>query len=106
MFSSNQSESLMKKNLQHKSINNIDNDNCRKRSFDNKNIRLTPAQISVIFGLLTDALSVDSVLIDKEQTVEIVLSGSLKRKTELDNVLDIIGNMPFDEVLKAMLRRL
>ncbi len=106
MFSSNQSESLMKKILQQGNLNNMCNDHLNKEKHFNKNIGFTPAQISVIFGLLTGALSVNSVLVDRNQAVEIVLTGSLKRKTELDNILDVIGSMPFDEVLKAMMGRL
>lgn len=106
MFSSNQSESLIKKILKQGDTDNTYSDSPDKRCHDNRKIRLTPAEISVIFGLLTGALSVDSILIDRDQAIEIVLTGSLKRKTELDNILDIIGSMPFDDVLKAMLGRL
>lgn len=67
---------------------------------------LTPSQALVIGGILGGVLSVESVLVDKSQTVEIVLSGSLKQKTKLEKMLDQIGSMPFDEVVKAMLERL
>jgi hypothetical protein len=45
-------------------------------------------------------------LVDRDQIVQIVLEGSLKKKTELEKMLDEIGSMPFDEVVKAMLERL
>lgn len=69
---------------------------------------LTPAKILVIAGLLSGALEVYSVLVDKTQTVEIVVSGSLKikEKTALEKMLDQIGGMPFDQVMKAVLGRL
>lgn len=67
---------------------------------------LTPSSALVIGGLLTGVLEVDSVLVDKNQTVQIVLSGSLKQKTQLEKMLDQIGSMPFDDVVKAMLGRL
>ncbi|MDP4183163.1 MAG: hypothetical protein Q8942_19000 [Bacillota bacterium] len=69
-------------------------------------VGITPSQALIIVGLLGGALSVDSVLVDKDQTVQIVLTGSLKQKTELEKMLDQIGNMPFDEVVKTMLGRL
>lgn len=69
-------------------------------------IALTPSQLIVIAGILGGVLAVDSVLVDRDQIVQIVLEGSLKRKTELDKMLDKMGSMPFDDVLKAMLERL
>lgn len=67
---------------------------------------ITPSQLIVIGGLLGGALEVTSVLVDKDQTVEILLTGSLKKRTDLEKMLDKIGSMPFDEVVKAMLGRL
>lgn len=69
-------------------------------------ITLTATQLIVIAGILGGVLAVDSVLVDRDQIVQIVLEGSLKRKTELDKMLDKMGSMPFDDVLKAMLERL
>lgn len=69
-------------------------------------ISITPSQALVIGGILGGVLEVTSVLVGRDQTVEILLSGSLKQKTELEKMLDQIGNMPFDEVVKAMLGRL
>lgn len=67
---------------------------------------LTPSKALVIGGLLGGVLDVDSILVDKDQTVQIVLVGSLKQKSELEKMLDQIGSMPFDEVVKAMMERL
>ncbi|MDP4092070.1 MAG: hypothetical protein Q8920_01765 [Bacillota bacterium] len=67
---------------------------------------ITPAQALVIAGLLGGVFEVTSVLIDKNQVVEILLSGSLKKKTTLDKMLDQIGNMRFDDVLRAIVDRL
>lgn len=66
---------------------------------------LGPDQILVIAGLLANVLEVESILFNKNQTIEIVLTGSLKRKTELDTMLDNIGSMSFDEVISAILSR-
>lgn len=66
---------------------------------------ITPDRILVIAGLLTGTLEVQEVSVDRDQVVQISLAGSLKRKTKLDKMLDEIGQMPFDEVLKAVLKR-
>lgn len=69
-------------------------------------ISISPSQLLVISGLLSGILSVRSVLVDREQNIEIFLDGSLKQKTELDKTLDTIGELSFDEVLRAMLKRI
>lgn len=68
--------------------------------------QLTPSKILVIAGLLGDVFTVDSVLVDRDQNVEIVLIGSLKQKTQLEKVMDQVGKLPFDEVLKSIIGRL
>ncbi len=67
---------------------------------------MDPSQALIITALLAGVLEVTSVLINRDQTVEIVLTGSYKQKSELDILLDKIGSKPFDEVIKAMLERL
>lgn len=67
---------------------------------------IDPAQAIIIGAMLTGVLEVTSVLVDRDQTVEVVLTGSLKKKTELEKLLDQIGSKPFDEVIKALLGRL
>ena len=69
-------------------------------------ISINPSQALVIAGILAGVLDVDSVLVDKEQTVQILLSGSLKQKTQLEKMMDQIGTMPFDDVIKALIERL
>ncbi|MGD8400081.1 MAG: hypothetical protein PVH64_03975 [Bacillota bacterium] len=64
--------------------------------------RLDPTQILVIGGLLSGALVVRSVWVNNDQTVQFILTGNLKRKTQLDKMMEIIGQLPFDEVVKAM----
>lgn len=70
------------------------------------NIAINPTQALVIAGILGGVLDVQSILFDKDQIVQILLEGSLKQKTELDKMLEQIGTMPFDEVMKALLGRL
>ncbi|MDD4335123.1 MAG: hypothetical protein PHY77_05910 [Desulfotomaculaceae bacterium] len=66
----------------------------------------SPQKALVILGLLVGSLEVKSILIGRDQIINILLEGSLKRKTKLDNCLDEIGSMPFDEVLRAVLGRI
>lgn len=66
-------------------------------------INLTPSQLLIIAGFLTGTLEVNSVLISKDQIIEIVLTGTLKKKTQLDKVMEQIGKMPFDRVVKAII---
>ena len=71
-----------------------------------KNISvLQPQKLLVILGLLAGVLEVDSILVDRDQVVQILLEGSLRRKTKLDKMLDEIGEMPFDDVLRAIINR-
>lgn len=67
-----------------------------------KNYNLSTQQIAVITALLLNVLEVESVLIDNEQTVEIVLSGSLKRKTKMDKMLDEMSDMPVKDLWDAL----
>lgn len=83
-----------------------DENNQKDRSIKKRLANLTAAQIMVIAGIFTDVLSVQSLSIDRDQQVQIILGGSLKRKTELEKTLDEIGQKPFDEVLKALLGRI
>lgn len=69
-------------------------------------IPITASEILVVLGLLGGVLEVSSVLVDKNQIIEFVLTGSLKRPTRLDKMMDEIGKMPFDDVLKAVFDRL
>lgn len=73
---------------------------------ESKGIPLSPQIILVVLGLLGGVLEVTSVLVDKDQLVQFVLSGTLKRPTRLDKMLNEIGSMPFDDVLRAIMNRL
>lgn len=65
--------------------------------------KLSPQQIAVIAGLLVNALTVDSVLIDKNKRLQIVLGGTLRRKTRLDRLLQEIGGMNVADVIDSIL---
>ena len=82
------------------------NKTCRNKICSNSN--LTPAQILVIVALLAGVLEVNSVTIDKDQRLDIVLTGSLKRpkaKTQMEELMAQIGGLPFDQVMKSLLGR-
>lgn len=66
---------------------------------------ITPTQALVIAGILGGTLEVASVLVDTRQVVQILLTGSLKRKTTLDKMMEQMGNMKFDDVMQALLNR-
>ncbi|MCF8010928.1 MAG: hypothetical protein K9L17_10405 [Clostridiales bacterium] len=77
----------------------MDNMECN----DKQKSKLTTSEILVIAGLLGNVLSVDSILVDRDQLIQIVLSGSLKRKTELDKILEKMEDMPFEDVMKGII---
>ena len=112
MFSPEQMNSLLKEVMRRMSGQGEENNTKQSgtssnvNNCDGKQVALTPAKLLVITGLLGGVFEVNSVLVDKNQLVEIVLGGSLKQKTQLEKMLDQIGGMPFDEVVKAFLDRL
>ena len=67
---------------------------------------LTPSKTLVIAGLIGNVFTVDSVLVGRDQQVEIILSGTLKQNTQLEKIMDQVGKMSFDDVLKSILGRL
>lgn len=77
----------------------------RSRTPAARTSKLTPQQVAVIAGLLTNSLTVDSVLIDKDQRLQIVLGGSLRRATRLDQLIDELSNMNVADVLESVLKR-
>jgi hypothetical protein len=81
--------------------NNGNNDGQGKNK--NNCPKLDPGQLLIIAGLLSGALSVRSVLVNSDQVVEFVLTGTLKRKTNLEKVMKQVGQMPFDQVIRAIM---
>jgi hypothetical protein len=68
--------------------------------------KLSPQQIAVILALLSNSLFVQSLLVDKDQTVQIVLEGSLKRKSRMDMLLDELSKMSMGELMDSLKGRL
>ncbi len=116
MFSSNELDALMARiisqlGLGAGDIHKILSANGSAESSGNRGNQKTisnfsPQKVLVILGMLAGVLEVKSILVDRDQVVNILLEGSLKRKTPLDNCLDTIGAMPFDDVLRAVMGRL
>ncbi|SES95074.1 hypothetical protein SAMN05660297_00978 [Natronincola peptidivorans] len=105
MFSSDQLDSLAKAVMNKLEIDKkAVRHNCEG---ENEKITLTPSQTLVILALLAGTLEVSSVVIDRNQNVDIVLAGTLKKEeeSEMDKVLSQIGHVPFDEVMKALLKK-
>jgi hypothetical protein len=66
---------------------------------------LTPQQLAVVVGLLTNSLQVDSVLLDRNLRIEIVLEGSIRKQTRADRIARELGEMSVAELLEAFLRK-
>lgn len=64
---------------------------------------LHPSSLLVIAGLITGVLNVESVLVNRNQVVQIVIAGELKRKTQLEKVMECIGKLPFEDIIKAII---
>lgn len=50
---------------------------------------LSPQQIAVALGILSNALTIDSVLLDRNQIVQVVVSGSLAELKDFLGELDL-----------------
>lgn len=115
MFSSNELDTLMARLISQMGLGAADINkilsakgtagNSGNQGNQNTIPHFSPHKVLVILGLLGGVLEVKSITIDRDQVVDILLEGSLKRKTPLDNCLDTIGAMPFDDVLRAVLGR-
>jgi hypothetical protein len=64
---------------------------------------LDPTQLLAVAGILSGGLVVRSVWVNNDQTVQVILTGNLKRKTQLEKAMGQIGQMSFDEVIKAIM---
>jgi hypothetical protein len=70
-----------------------------------KKNKLSPQQLAVVVGLLTDSLDVISLLIDKDQRIQIVLEGSIRKKTKADRVAQELNDISVSELINAYLRK-
>lgn len=108
MFSSDQLNDLMQIVMNKLEIDERKLDtNSKDNNCDREKINLNPSQILVILALLAGTLQVNSIVINREQGVDIILTGSLKKEeeSEIDKIMKQLGHLPFDEVMKSMLKR-
>ena len=67
------------------------------------NYKLSPEQLAVIAALLFDALFVKSVLVDREQTIVILLEGSLKKESDnMKKLLNQLRNFNVGEIMEIL----
>ena len=78
---------------------NDKNKNNKKKSSTPK---LTVDQIAVIAALLTNSLKVQSILVDRDQAVEVLLIGSLRKKTQMDQLLEQISDLSIGDFLDSL----
>ncbi|WP_096201374.1 hypothetical protein [Bacillus sp. FJAT-45350] len=65
-----------------------------------ENYKLSPQQIAVVAAILFNALYVQSVLVDKDQTVVVLLEGSLKKENEgMEKLLNEVRGLSLGELL-------
>lgn len=87
--------------------NNSNNTNTKN---NNCKINITPGQALVIGGILTGVFDIYSFQIDIYQNVEITLLGTFKQeeanKPDVDSLLESLGSVPLDDVLKSIINRL
>ncbi len=81
MFSPEQLNSISKiimEKLGVSSTRNCYSEKAPDCTAEKKQINLTPVQLLVIMGIITGSLDIDSLLVDKNQEIQILLVGSLK----------------------------
>ncbi|MGG3282773.1 hypothetical protein [Paenibacillus solani] len=88
-------------------IGNNGNEKNKRNGKNKKNSlpKLSPAQIAVVVGILTNALKVNSVLVDKDQRVEILLEGSLRKKTKADKLAEDLDDISVSDLIEAFILR-
>ncbi|GAE31240.1 hypothetical protein [Halalkalibacter hemicellulosilyticus] len=72
-----------------------------------KKPQLSPNTLAVVTALLTNALTVQSVLIDKDKTIQVLLEGSLHapKKSELDILIDQVRDVPVGDFINSLLNQ-
>jgi hypothetical protein len=101
-------KSISSKKKQNKHNKNGNDGNDGNNGNDGKNgknaLALSPPQLLIIAALLSGALNVESLLIDHNQNIKVILTGTLKRKTQLEQVMSQIGQLQFDQVIRAIMQ--
>ncbi|MGB9678525.1 MAG: hypothetical protein ACPL3A_00825 [Thermoanaerobacteraceae bacterium] len=66
---------------------------------------LTPSEIIVILGILAGTLEPISIIVDRNQGVQIILSGSLKKKILVEDEVKEIENEYLSSAIKALIAK-
>jgi len=66
---------------------------------------LTPSEIIVILGILAGTLEPISIIVDRNQGVQIILSGSLKKKIVVEDEVKEIENEYLSSAIKALIAK-
>lgn len=65
--------------------------------------KLSPQQIAVIAAILFDALYVKSILVDREQTIVILLEGSLKKQSKnMEKLLNELRKCSIEDLMEIL----
>lgn len=71
-----------------------------------RDYKLSPEQLAVIAAILFDALFVKSVLVDREQTIVVLLEGSLKRDSNnMEKLLNELRNYNVGEIMEFLSKK-
>jgi hypothetical protein len=81
----------------------MNNKGSTDNSYTPEGISILPSELLVIAGLICDVLQVNSVLVNRNQEVQIILTGTLKTSTQLDKVMKQLGHMPFEQVMRCIM---
>ncbi|MBP3949535.1 hypothetical protein [Bacillus suaedae] len=75
------------------------------KSENKRKSHITPNTLAVIAALLTNALEVQSILVDKDKTIQVLLEGSLRvqQKSELDRIVDQVRDVPVGDFISSLL---
>lgn len=94
----------MSKNSNNHKCNNKKSANGKSKNDSLKGLfgDLSPEQIAVIAALITKSLSINSITLDKDQKIEVVLSGSLKQKTKMDKLLEEASSLTISDLLDSI----
>ncbi|WP_078551246.1 hypothetical protein [Bacillus alkalicellulosilyticus] len=65
-----------------------------------RGMNLSPEQIAIIAAILTNSLRVQSILLDKDKTVQILLQGNVAGG--MDELMREIRHMPVGDILDSL----
>lgn len=88
--------------LSHQNSNKKNHFKDFQRFAKEERIKLTPQQLAVVAAILTNALDVQSILFDKDQTIQILLRGTLSPNNNLDSLLDEVRGLSIGDLFQII----